>query len=96
MQTVITALLLQLFWAAFATAAPVVVETAHDNTWTYGTGGGILGFVVLILDIIVFSTFSFSLFSPRFTFGELRLARSAPLPHFVRLPIGLPSCLEIC
>ncbi|TIC90804.1 hypothetical protein CH35J_011523 [Colletotrichum higginsianum] len=33
---------------------PAVAATAYDNTWQYGTGGGILGFVVLVLDIIVF------------------------------------------
>ena len=57
-----SALLVQLFWATLASAAPVVDETLMttgvDNTWTYGTGGGILGFIVLILDIIVFSEFS--------------------------------------
>jgi len=25
-----------------------------SNTWQYGTGGGIIGFIVLVLDIIVF------------------------------------------
>jgi hypothetical protein len=27
----------------------------HGNAWKFGTGGGLLGFVVLILDILVFS-----------------------------------------
>jgi hypothetical protein len=45
---------LQLWLAALALAAPLTTQ-AVDNTWTYGTGGGILGFIVLILDIIVFS-----------------------------------------
>ncbi|KAK6211341.1 hypothetical protein QIS74_10605 [Colletotrichum tabaci] len=35
---------------------PAVAATAYGNTWQYGTGGGILGFVVLVLDIIVFSS----------------------------------------
>jgi len=26
----------------------------HGNAWRYGAGGGVVGFVVLILDIIVF------------------------------------------
>ncbi len=49
------AFILQLYLATVALAAPVVT-TAASNSWTYGTGGGILGLVVLILDIIVFST----------------------------------------
>ncbi|OIW23749.1 hypothetical protein CONLIGDRAFT_685984 [Coniochaeta ligniaria NRRL 30616] len=50
--------LAQLFLAALALAAPIaedaVVATAGGNAWQYGTGGGILGLIVLILDIIVF------------------------------------------
>jgi len=49
-------LVLQFYLFALASAAPVDA-TALDNTWQYGTGGGILGFIVLILDIIVFSTY---------------------------------------
>lgn len=45
------ALLLQLSLAA---AAPVSAQ-GHGNSWQYGAGGGVVGFVVLILDIIVFS-----------------------------------------
>jgi hypothetical protein len=45
-------LFLQLWLATFALAAPVNAESAA-NTWQYGTGGGIVGFIVLILDIIV-------------------------------------------
>lgn len=51
--------LLQLCLAALAFAAPVAQEISTstiDNSWQYGTGGGIIGFIVLILDIIVFST----------------------------------------
>ncbi|OLN94137.1 hypothetical protein CCHL11_07199 [Colletotrichum chlorophyti] len=50
--------LFQLCFALLAVAAPtsdsVVGATGHGNTWQYGTGGGILGFIVLVLDIIVF------------------------------------------
>jgi len=50
--------LAQLFFAALALAAPIaqetVVATTGGNAWQYGTGGGILGLIVLILDIIVF------------------------------------------
>lgn len=52
-------LLLQLGLAALALGAPVAQEvsaTTAGNTWQYGTGGGIIGFIVLVLDIIVFST----------------------------------------
>ncbi|KAK1993963.1 hypothetical protein LX36DRAFT_228021 [Colletotrichum falcatum] len=54
----LTKVFLQLCFALLAVAAPVSGPTlgteAHGNTWQYGTGGGILGFVVLVLDIIVF------------------------------------------
>lgn len=53
-------LLLQLSLAAFALAAPVAQDVSAStagNSWQYGTGGGILGFIVLILDILVFSTY---------------------------------------
>jgi len=50
--------LAQLFLAALALAAPIAEEavaaTAGGNAWQYGTGGGIIGLIVLILDIIVF------------------------------------------
>lgn len=52
------ALLLQLSLAALALAAPVAQEvsaTTAGNSWQYGTGGGVLGFIVLVLDILVFS-----------------------------------------
>jgi hypothetical protein len=52
--------LVQLFLAALALAAPIAEETvaatAGGNAWQYGTGGGILGLIVLILDIIVFGS----------------------------------------
>jgi len=52
--------LAQLFFAALALAAPIADETAMakagGNAWQYGTGGGILGLIVLILDIIVFGS----------------------------------------
>ena len=44
-------LFLQLWLAAIAFAAPV--STTSATPWQYGTGGGIIGFIVLILDIIV-------------------------------------------
>ncbi|KAK1570058.1 uncharacterized protein LY79DRAFT_570601 [Colletotrichum navitas] len=56
--TIFTRFLLQICFALLAVAAPVsdpaLGTAAHGNTWQYGTGGGILGFIVLVLDIIVF------------------------------------------
>jgi hypothetical protein len=55
-----TALLLlsHLLLATFASALPTgdVTTTTAGNSWQYGTGGGILGLIVLVLDIIVFGT----------------------------------------
>jgi hypothetical protein len=48
-------LLLQLSLVALASAAPIAAQS-HGN-WQYGAGGGVVGFIVLILDIIVFSTY---------------------------------------
>ncbi|KAL1842113.1 hypothetical protein VTJ49DRAFT_5992 [Mycothermus thermophilus] len=42
-----------LLMASLAVAAPVTTA-ALDNSWQYGTGGGLLGLVVFILDVIVF------------------------------------------
>ncbi|KAI0147079.1 hypothetical protein GGR57DRAFT_477803 [Xylariaceae sp. FL1272] len=49
-------LLLQLCLASWAFAAPIADETltTTNNSWQAGTGGGIIGLIVLILDIIVF------------------------------------------
>ncbi|CAK4034977.1 Cardiolipin synthase [Lecanosticta acicola] len=50
-------LLLQLCLAALAWAAPIADEVTTTQgmnpSQKYGTGGGIIGFIVLILDIIV-------------------------------------------
>jgi hypothetical protein len=54
--------LAQLLFGAMALAAPLAdktvtaTTTAGGNAWQYGTGGGIIGLIVLILDIIVFGT----------------------------------------
>ncbi|KAK3935621.1 hypothetical protein QBC46DRAFT_397028 [Diplogelasinospora grovesii] len=37
-----------------ATRSEGVAAVVHENSWQFGTGGGILGLVVLILDILVF------------------------------------------
>ena len=49
---------LQLCLAMFAFAAPIAEETftTTSNSVGYGTGGGIVGLIILVLDILVFST----------------------------------------
>lgn len=42
-------LFLQLLLTSVVMAAPVHIES---NSWQYGTGGGIIGFIVFILDVI--------------------------------------------
>ncbi|KAF3930333.1 hypothetical protein ABW19_dt0206323 [Dactylella cylindrospora] len=48
--------LLTALFASLAMGTPVPEElvTIQSNAWGYGTGGGIIGFIVLILDIFVF------------------------------------------
>lgn len=59
--TALTALALQLCLAAVAFAAPLAdhqIKTLGMNPGQqYGTGGGIVGFIVLVLDIIIWSKF---------------------------------------
>ena len=54
--TMIATFFVQLCLAALAMAAPVAqqIEAQKTDAWQYGTGGGIIGLIVLILDIIVF------------------------------------------
>jgi hypothetical protein len=52
-------MLLQLSLLSFAMAEETLTTSNHGNTWKYGSGGGLIGFIVLILDIIVFSTSRF-------------------------------------
>ena len=57
MDAILSTLFFQLCLASLGFAAPIaddVKAATVDNTWQYGTGGGVLGFVVLILDILVF------------------------------------------
>jgi len=51
MLNIFLALFLQL--CGLVAAAPITAQ-GHGNSWQYGAGGGVVGFVVLILDIIVF------------------------------------------
>ena len=50
-------LVLQLCLAALCSAAPIADDftTLNSNATQYGTGGGIIGFIVLVLDILVWS-----------------------------------------
>ena len=54
----LSTLLAQLWLVFLAAAAPVaddiVSSTSHAHAWEYGTSGGIIGVIVLILDLIVF------------------------------------------
>lgn len=51
------AVILQLCLASLAFAAPIADETLSATTtgtsWQYGTGGGVIGFIILVLDILV-------------------------------------------
>lgn len=47
------AALLELSMFALAEAAPLTTQSAKP--WQAGTGGGIVGFIVLVLDIIAWS-----------------------------------------
>jgi hypothetical protein len=49
--------LLQLALFSLAAAAPLTTEGHnHGIQWQHGVGGGVVGFIVLVLDIIVFRT----------------------------------------
>ncbi len=57
----LSGLIAQLFLAVLTAAAPAAmsietVTVSGGNAWQYGTGGGILGLIILILDVFVFST----------------------------------------
>ncbi|EPE24923.1 hypothetical protein GLAREA_11504 [Glarea lozoyensis ATCC 20868] len=47
-------LLINFSLLAFAMAEETLTATTHGNAWKYGSGGGLIGFIVLILDILVF------------------------------------------
>ena len=49
-------LLIQLALIGMVMADETLKTASHGNAWKYGSGGGLVGFIVLILDILVFST----------------------------------------
>jgi hypothetical protein len=55
MMNFVISLLLQLSLFMLAEAAPITTESVKP--WQAGTGGGIIGFIVLVLDIIAWSKF---------------------------------------
>jgi hypothetical protein len=72
------ALVLQMCLAGLALAAPIPMNadgtvSVAENTWQYGAGGGVFGFIVLILDILVFSAFTL------FPFLSIPILKAPPL-----------------
>ena len=63
LNTLLSSIILQLCLASLGLAAPVSTESL-DNSWQYGTGGGLLGLVILILDVIVFGMLTPHLLHP--------------------------------
>jgi hypothetical protein len=55
MMNFVISLLLQLSLFMLAEAAPITAQSAKP--WQAGTGGGIIGFIVLVLDIIAWSMY---------------------------------------
>ncbi|CZR66956.1 uncharacterized protein PAC_16855 [Phialocephala subalpina] len=49
----------QLLLVSLAMAEETLTTASHGNSWKYGTGGGVLGFAVLILDIMCWSQLPF-------------------------------------
>jgi hypothetical protein len=77
----VIAALLQLSFFMLAEAAPV--STMGTKPWQAGTGGGIVGFIVLVLDIIAWSK------------SPLTLASSARVvlnPYLCRVSEADPKC----
>jgi len=46
--------LLQFSFLSLVLAEETLTTASHGNSWQYGAGGGVIGFIVLVLDIIVF------------------------------------------
>ncbi|KAH7370945.1 hypothetical protein BKA65DRAFT_26645 [Rhexocercosporidium sp. MPI-PUGE-AT-0058] len=50
----ILTLLIQFSLLSLVMAEETFSATTHGNAWKYGSGGGIVGLIVLVLDIIAF------------------------------------------
>ena len=48
-------LLLNFSLLSLAMAEETLTTQGHGDAWKFGTGGGVIGFIVLILDIMVWS-----------------------------------------
>jgi len=60
--------LLHLALATLTMAAPTMT-IAKENAWQYGAGGGVVGFIVFILDVIVIGKFCCFSLPPYFMRG---------------------------
>merc|ERR1712225_121531 len=47
-------ILLQLSLFSLVMAEETLTAASHGNAWKYGSGGGIVGLIVLVLDVIAF------------------------------------------
>ncbi|KAL2066767.1 hypothetical protein VTL71DRAFT_2839 [Oculimacula yallundae] len=47
-------ILVQFSLLSLVMAEEMLTTTGHGNAWKYGSGGGIVGLIVLVLDIIAF------------------------------------------
>jgi hypothetical protein len=74
MFNIVIAALLELSFFALAEAAPMSVQSAKP--WQAGTGGGIVGFIVLVLDIIAWSKFPHDVAAPFFSEGAVMLVEN--------------------
>ena len=84
-------LLLQLCLAALCYAAPIADDsfsTTGSNATQYGTGGGIVGFIVLILDILVWGTSDNCILATTYNKLTASQSRSSSLPA----PSATSSC----
>lgn len=83
----LTLLLQALIFAPAALAAPLSdpTFTIQDNAWKFGTGGGIIGLIVLVMDVIVFCMFQpLPHLSPRSTIP-------APIVETITSVIAVPA-----
>lgn len=51
-------MILQFALISLVMAEETLSTSSHGDAWKFGTGGGVIGFIVLILDIMAWSTYS--------------------------------------